>query len=59
MIFAEDKNLFYTGPISLSQMVADRIRQEELLVFIEKITKIVVSSPSEFVRCFNLDWFKH
>lgn len=58
MIFAEDKNLFYTAPMSLSKEAADKIR-EELPSFIEKINKLVVNSDSEIVRCLNIDFFEY
>jgi uncharacterized protein (TIGR02147 family) len=58
MIFAEDKNLFYTAPMSLSKEAADKIR-EELPSFIEKINKLVVDSDSEIVRCLNIDFFEY
>lgn len=58
MIFAEDKNLFYTAPMSLSKQAADKIR-EELPAFIEKINKLVVDSDSEIVRCLNIDFFEY
>lgn len=58
MIFAEDKNLFYTAPMSLSKEAAEKIRQE-LPAFIEKINKWVVDSNSEVVRCLNIDFFEY
>jgi uncharacterized protein (TIGR02147 family) len=58
MIFAEDKNLFYTAPMSLSKEAADKIR-EELPSFVEKINKLVVNSDSEIVRCLNIDFFEY
>ncbi|MES2769577.1 MAG: TIGR02147 family protein [Bdellovibrionota bacterium] len=58
MIFAEDKNLFYTAPMSLSKEAAQKIRQE-LPAFIEKINKWVVDSDSEIVRCLNIDFFEY
>ena len=58
MNFASDKELFYTAPMSLSESVADRVRQE-LPMFIEKLVKWVGPSPSETVRCLNIDWFEY
>lgn len=50
-------NLFYTGPMSLSEETAQKVRAE-LPSLIEKITNWVVPSPSEVVRCLNIDWFE-
>ncbi len=58
MIFTEDKNLFYTAPMSLSKEAAGMIR-EELPSFIEKVNKLVVDSDSETVRCLNIDFFEY
>ena len=51
-------DLFFSGPLHLSQELADQIR-EELPAFIESIIKRVVPSPSEVVRCLNIDWFDY
>lgn len=51
-------DLFYTAPMSLSEETAQRIRRE-LPSFIEKINKWVYLSPSEVVRCLNIDWFEY
>lgn len=58
MIDAEDKNLFFTAPMSLSYETAELIRQK-IPGFIEEIIKIVRPSPSEVVRCLNIDWFDY
>lgn len=58
MNFSEEKNLFYTAPMSLSKEAAEKIRQE-LPTFIEKINKLVVESDSETVRCLNIDYFEY
>lgn len=58
MIDAEDKNLFFTAPMSLSHETAELIRQR-LPAFIEEIAKLVRPSPSETVRCLNIDWFDY
>lgn len=57
MILSDTDNLFYTGPMTLSHEVAERVRAE-LPALIEKITSWVVPSPSETVRCLNIDWFE-
>lgn len=53
-----DQDLFYTGPMSLSAPDAERLRQL-ILDFIQSTNKIVVDSPSEAVRCLNIDWFEY
>lgn len=58
MIDVEDKNLFFTAPMSLSYEVAETIRQK-LPGYIEEIIKLVRPSPSEVVRCLNIDWFEY
>lgn len=57
MVQSEDKNLFYTGPMSLSLEVADQVRQE-LSNLLDKIYKVVPPSESETTRCLNIDWFE-
>ncbi len=54
----DEKNFFYTGPMTLSQNVANKIRQE-FPSFIEKINAQIMPSKSEVVRCLNLDWFEY
>jgi uncharacterized protein (TIGR02147 family) len=56
MAYASEQELFYTGPMSLSQAVADEVRRE-LPDVIQKIVAMVGPSPSEVVRCLNIDWF--
>jgi uncharacterized protein (TIGR02147 family) len=51
-------DLFFSGPLSLSQELADQIR-EELPAFIEKLVQRIVPSKSEVVRCLVLDWFDY
>ncbi|CAN5599323.1 hypothetical protein BH10BDE1_BH10BDE1_20370 [soil metagenome] len=58
MVFKGDTDLFYTAPMSLSRETAAQIRAE-LPSFIEKIIKWVGPSPSETVRCLNIDWFEY
>lgn len=53
---AED--LFFTFPMSLSADDAKNIRQY-LPSVIEQIHKIVGPSPSEVVRCLNIDFFEY
>lgn len=53
-----EKNLFYTGPMSMSEETAAQIRQE-IPSFLERIYKLIHPSPSEVVRCLNIDWFEY
>lgn len=57
MNFAKESDLFYTAPMSLSNELAERVRAD-LPAFIENIVKLVGPSPSEVVRCLNIDWFE-
>lgn len=57
MVSKGEADLFYTAPMSLSMETAAQIRAE-LPAFIEKIIKWVGPSPSETVRCLNIDWFE-
>lgn len=54
----KEEDFFYTGPMVLSQEVADWIRQE-LPAFVERVNAKVIPSPSEVVRCLNIDWFEY
>ena len=58
MPYTRDADLFLTAPMSLSRDVAEKIRTE-LPNFIEQIVKWVGPSPSEVVRCLNIDWFDY
>ena len=52
------ENLFFTSPMSMSVETADSIRTR-LLDVISEVQAEVKPSPSEVVRCFNLDWFEY
>ncbi len=52
------EDLFFTFPMSLSQKDSEKIRGM-LLHTIEEIHKVVGPSPSECVRCLNLDYFEY
>jgi hypothetical protein len=54
----KSSNLFFTGPMSLSQDTAQEIRQM-LPQLIETVMKKVEPSPSENVYCLNVDWFEY
>ncbi len=58
MVFSDSKNLFYTGPMTLSHEVAAKVR-EELPALIEKVNKWVIPSASEVAHCLNIDWFEY
>lgn len=54
----DEKNLFYTCPMSLSKETAEQVRTL-MLNAIQEILKMVGPSPSEEVFCLNMDWFKY
>lgn len=58
MDLKDPQNLFYTGPMSLSHADAERVR-DLFLDFLQAANKLVVESPSETVRCMNIDWFEY
>mgnify|MGYP001432859607 CR=1 FL=1 len=51
-----DSDLFYTGPMALSNSAAKEIRKL-LIELVEKSTKKASTSDSETLRCLNIDWF--
>lgn len=57
MALSDDESLFFTGPMSVSKNVAEKIRQE-LPNFIEQIKKLVGSEEPEVSRCLNIDYFE-
>lgn len=54
----DKEDLFFTGPMSLSERTADEVRGI-LLEAIAQIRDRVRPSPSEAVRCLNIDWFRY
>ena len=58
MILNDDSNLFFSGPMVLSQDVADEIRRQ-LPEFIQQTLAKVHPSKSEVVRCLNIDWYEY
>lgn len=53
-----ESDLFFTFPMSLSEKDADLIRQK-IPKWIEDVHKLVGPSPSETVRCLNIDYFEY
>jgi len=53
----DSKSLFYTGPMSLSHEMAEKLRQE-LSNLLDHVYKVVPPSASETTRCLNIDWFE-
>ncbi|MGE3263298.1 MAG: TIGR02147 family protein [Bacteriovoracia bacterium] len=51
------EDLFYSGPISLSEADAKKIR-EMLLSFLEQKEKLIEPSPEETVFCLGIDYFR-
>lgn len=52
-----DEDFFYTSTMVMSQEVADWIRQE-FPAIVERLNAKVIPSPSEVVRCLNIDYFE-
>lgn len=52
----QPQDLFYVGPMVLSESLAKELR-EELLKFIKGATKRIGESPSEKTYCLNIDFF--
>lgn len=48
--------LYFTGPMVLSEEAAQKIRKE-LVDAISRVTKLTEESSSETLFCLNLDWF--
>ncbi len=58
MIVEDAKNIFYTGPVALSEEACQQIHAM-VLNFIQEYRKISGPSDSETVRCLNIDWFEY
>jgi uncharacterized protein (TIGR02147 family) len=58
MPMKQSQNIFYTGPMSMSEKIAEKIR-DEIPEIIQRIYDWVGPSTSETVRCLNLDWFEY
>jgi hypothetical protein len=52
-----DSELGFTAPLTISKKDFDIVR-EEILKFIQDLSKRVEKSDSEIVACLNIDWFK-
>lgn len=53
----EDAQLHYTAPLTISK--ADALKLRGMIVqFLEQMDKVIEPSPSEELRCLNIDWFK-
>lgn len=53
----EAAKLHYTAPLTISKDDAIKIR-EMIVQFLEQVDKVIAPSPSEELRCLNIDWFK-
>lgn len=49
--------MHYTAPMTLSREDALKVR-EQIVKLLESVDRIVDPSPSEELRCLNIDWFK-
>lgn len=58
MIDQDERNVFFTSPMSLSKDAAEAIRLK-IPSFIEDVRDLVGPSKSEVVRCLNIDWFQY
>jgi sRNA-binding carbon storage regulator CsrA len=47
----------FSAPLTISKKDFDIVR-EEILEFIQNLSKRVDQSDSEIVACLNIDWFK-
>ncbi len=52
----QNQDLFYSGPMALSENAVDGIRKK-LLKLVEEATRLAADSDSEVLRCLNIDWF--
>lgn len=53
----DDLKLHYSSPLTLSKSDAARVR-EMLIKCIDEVDKVIDPSPSEELRCLNIDWFR-
>lgn len=51
-----EHDLFYSGPMALSEAAAVEIRNK-LLKLVEEATRAAADSDSQVLRCLNIDWF--
>jgi uncharacterized protein (TIGR02147 family) len=58
MAYKNEKDLFYTAPMSLSAKDAQKLR-DQILAFIQELVKTVQKSDSEVVRCIGIDFFEY
>lgn len=58
MLLRREEDLYFSFPMSLSKKDAEKIRKL-LPTWIEQIHQIVSPSPSECVRCLNIDFFEY
>jgi uncharacterized protein (TIGR02147 family) len=52
----KESDLFYTGPMAISKVVAKDIRKH-LVELVENSTEKAAASNSESLHCLNIDWF--
>lgn len=58
MVLRRPDDLFFTFPCSLSSADAEKLRQL-IPLWIEQVHKLVEPSPSEVVRCLNIDFYEY
>lgn len=57
MMDVKPDDLFYTGPMVLSESLQKEVRKN-LVSLIEKNLKTIEGCPDEVLCCLNIDWFK-
>lgn len=53
---ADKNNLFYSGPMALSEEACEKIRSK-IVEFISETTASIQDCPNEKTACLNIDWF--
>lgn len=53
---ANKNNLFYSGPMALSEEAIEKIRAK-IVEFIAETTESIQDCPNEKTACLNIDWF--
>ncbi len=53
----DSETLHYTCPMTISRTDAEKNR-EMIVKFLEALDPVILPSPSEELRCLNIDWFK-
>ena len=57
MLTRNERNLFFTFPMNLSESDAEKFKKQ-ILLWISNVHELVAPSPSQVVRCLNIDFFE-